>query len=66
MSAVTSERLLSSREVARIAGVSLSTVQHWTRLGRIRAIRVGRQGRYRFRESEVRRLLAGDAEEAAA
>jgi excisionase family DNA binding protein len=66
MSALTSERLLSSREVARIYGVSPETVQHWARLGRLRAIRVGRQGRYRFHESEVRRLLSIDGEEAAA
>lgn len=66
MTALTDERLLSSSEVARIAGVSLETVQHWARLGRLRAIRVGRQGRYRFPESEIRRLVAMDANEDAA
>jgi excisionase family DNA binding protein len=65
MSALTDERLLTSSEVARIVGVSLETVQHWARLGRLRAIRVGRQGRYRFPESEVRRLLSVGEEAAA-
>jgi excisionase family DNA binding protein len=58
MSAVTSERLFSSREVASRVGVSLSTVQHWVRVGRLRAVRIGDQGRYRIPESELRRLLS--------
>jgi excisionase family DNA binding protein len=67
MPALTDERLLTSFDVARIASVSLETVQHWARTGRLRAIRVGRKGRYRFPESEIRRLIAnGDDEEAAA
>jgi len=66
MTALTDERLLTSSEVARVAGVSLETVQSWARLGRLRAVRVGRQGRYRFPESELRRLLSGDGKEAAA
>ncbi|MGI8886360.1 MAG: helix-turn-helix domain-containing protein [Gaiellaceae bacterium] len=65
MSAVTSERLLSSREVAASFGVSLETVQHWVRVGRLRAIRVGPHGRYRFRESDVGRLFASTEEAAA-
>jgi excisionase family DNA binding protein len=65
MSAVTSERLLSSREVARIVGVSLETVQLWVRSGRLRAIRVGPHGRYRIRERDVEQLFASAEDEAA-
>jgi putative resolvase len=65
MSALTSKRLLTSSEVARVAGVSLETVQRWVRSGRLRAIRVGPHGRYRIRESDVSRLFAIDDEAAA-
>ncbi len=65
MSALTDERLLTTGDVARIAGVSLETVRRWTELGRIEAIRVGRHGRYRYRASEVRRLIFGDETERA-
>jgi excisionase family DNA binding protein len=66
MPALTDERLFTSSDVARIAGVSLETVQHWARTGRPRAIRVGRKGRYCFPESEIRRLIANGNERAAA
>lgn len=57
MTAIPSERLYSSREVARRVGVSLETVQGWARSGLIRAVRVGEQGRYRIPERELERLL---------
>ena len=66
MQAVTEERLLTSADVAKIAGVSPETVQRWAQLGDIRAIRVGRRGRYRFRASEIMRLLSSEREGTAA
>ena len=67
MPALTDEQLLTSSDVAQRYSVSQETVQIWARTGRLRAIRVGPKGRYRFPESELRRLLAtGDEEEAAA
>lgn len=66
MQALTEERLVTSDDVAKIAGVSAETVRRWAALGDIRAIRVGRRGRYRFRASEIQRLLESDREEVAA
>lgn len=65
MSTLTDERLMTTGDVARIAGVSVDTVRLWTQRGRLHAIRVGPHGRYRFRESEVRRLFASSQEDAA-
>ena len=66
MSALTEERLFSTAEVAERFGVSLETVQRWAALGNIASIRVGRQGRYRFRASEIQRLLSNERDEDAA
>jgi excisionase family DNA binding protein len=54
---------LSRSEVARLFGVSTSTVTRWARSGLIQALRTP-GGQYRFREDEVRRAVgrasAGD------
>ena len=50
------ERLLSTGEVAKIFGVSYTTVKKWAYSGKIRFIKT-LGGRYRYPESEVRRLL---------
>jgi excisionase family DNA binding protein len=45
--------------------VSLKTIQRWVRLGRLRAVLVGDQGRLRIPESELPRLPSIDYEAAA-
>jgi excisionase family DNA binding protein len=47
-------RLLSTGQVARLFGVSPSTVTRWARLGILNAIRTP-GGHYRFHEREARR-----------
>jgi excisionase family DNA binding protein len=54
---------LSRGEVARLFGVSVSTVTRWARTGVLKAVRTP-GGHYRFRAEEIRRAadrgLAGD------
>jgi len=50
------ERLLSTGEVAKIFGVSYTTVKKWAYSGKIKYFKTP-GGRYRYPESEVRRLL---------
>ncbi len=52
-----SERYLSTREFARVLGVSRVTVIKWIKAGRIVAYNV--HGRWRIPYSEVERLLRG-------
>ena len=54
-----SERLLTPGEVAALFRVDPKTVTRWAASGRISSIRTP-GGHRRFRESEVRALLAGD------
>lgn len=54
------ERLLTPGEVASLFRVDPKTVTRWAAAGRISSIRTP-GGHRRFRESEVRALLAGDA-----
>jgi len=49
--------LLSRTQVARLFGVSASTVTRWARRGLIRAVRTP-GGHYRFHADEVRRAAA--------
>jgi excisionase family DNA binding protein len=60
----TGDRLLTPGEVAALFRVDPKTVTRWAAAGRISSIRTP-GGHRRFRESEVRALLAG-AEGAAA
>ncbi len=54
---------LSRRDVARLFGVSVSTVTRWARTGLLRAVRTP-GGHYRFRADETRRAAnAGQPQE---
>ena len=55
------ERLLGSGEVAAIFRVDSKTVSRWAREGKLRPPIRTVGGHYRYRESEIRALLAGDA-----
>jgi excisionase family DNA binding protein len=57
------ERLLTPGEVASLFRVDPKTVTRWAASGRITSIRTP-GGHRRFRESEVRALLRGEAEPA--
>jgi len=59
------ERLLTPGEVASLFRVDPKTVTRWAAAGRISSIRTP-GGHRRFRESEVRALLRGEAAVAAA
>ena len=59
------ERLLTPGEVASLFRVDPKTVTRWAAAGRISSIRTP-GGHRRFRESEVRALLRGDANGATA
>ncbi len=54
-----SDRLLTPGEVATLFRVDPKTVTRWAAAGRISSIRTP-GGHRRFRESEVRSLLAGE------
>ena len=54
------ERLLTPGEVAALFRVDPKTVTRWAAFGRISSIRTP-GGHRRFRESEVRALLRGEA-----
>jgi excisionase family DNA binding protein len=57
----TGDRLLTPGEVAALFRVDPKTVTRWAAAGRISSIRTP-GGHRRFRESEVRALLDGEAE----
>jgi excisionase family DNA binding protein len=58
----TGDRLLTPGEVATIFRVDPKTVTRWAAAGRLHSIKTP-GGHRRFRESEVRALLAGDTTE---
>jgi excisionase family DNA binding protein len=58
------ERLLTPGEVAALFRVDPKTVTRWAAAGRISSIRTP-GGHRRFRESEVRALLAADGSDGA-
>ena len=60
MDASSNERLLTPGEVAALFRVDPKTVTRWAASGRISSIRTP-GGHRRFRESEVRALLRGEA-----
>ena len=51
-----SSELLTTRTVAKLLGVSQSTVERWIGLDRLKAIKLP-SGHYRIRRSEVDRIL---------
>jgi excisionase family DNA binding protein len=55
------EDLLTPAEVAAMFRVDPKTVTRWAQAGRLSSIRTP-GGHRRYRESEVRRLLAGDGQ----
>ncbi len=55
------DQLLTPREVADLFGVDPMTVRRWAAAGRIGSVRTP-GGHRRYRESEVRALLAGGAQ----
>ena len=57
----TGDRLLTPGEVAALFRVDPKTVTRWAAAGRISSIRTP-GGHRRFRESEVRALLEGEAD----
>ena len=59
---ITSESLLTPAEVATLFRVDPKTVTRWAKAGRISSIRT-LGGHRRYKESEVRALLAGDGEQ---
>jgi excisionase family DNA binding protein len=56
----TPDRLLTPAEVAELFRVDPKTVTRWAAAGRVGSIRTP-GGHRRFRESEIRALLAGEA-----
>ena len=56
------ERVLTVREVAERLRVTEESVRRWLRAGRIRGVMIGGQrSGYRIPESEVGRILRGEA-----
>lgn len=53
-------RFLSRKEVARLFGVSLSTVTRWARTGLIRSVRTP-GGHYRYLAADLARALPSNA-----
>jgi len=54
------ERLIRPSEVARLLGVSRSTVYRWFWEGRLRGVKLaGRKGTVRILESAIDQLIAG-------
>ena len=56
------ESLLTPAEVAAMFRVATETVRRWANAGKLDSVRNPGGGHYRFRESEVRALLAGTTE----
>jgi excisionase family DNA binding protein len=56
---IMNEKLLTPGEVARLLRVDPKTVTRWANQGRITRVRTP-GGHNRFRESEIRELLAGE------
>jgi excisionase family DNA binding protein len=54
--------LLTTSRVAKLLGVSQSTVERWIALDRLKAIKLP-SGHYRVRRSEVDRILSDEGSE---
>lgn len=57
------EHTLTTREVARLFRVNVKTPARWAKSGKLSAIRTPGGRDLRFRESEVRALLEGGADD---
>lgn len=55
--------LIGAREAGLLLGVHERTIKAWIRDGRIKAIRMGDTGHYRWRipRSEIERIVRGEA-----
>jgi excisionase family DNA binding protein len=56
---IATPRLLRAKEVARILGVRPRRVHELVQEGKLRAVRLGDLGWYRFDAQEVERLIGG-------
>ena len=52
------DRLLTSRQLARLLNVHINTIRRWNNKGAINAYRIGTRGDRRFDRDEVERFLA--------
>jgi excisionase family DNA binding protein len=58
MRAITFEKLLDSKEVAKILGMSKATVQRWAARGWLPSIKLpGGRGRFKFDPSDIETFL---------
>jgi excisionase family DNA binding protein len=55
--AMFNERPLSLREAAAALNVGHHTLRNWVHAGLVHAVRVGKAGHFKFRPSEIRRVL---------
>ena len=49
---IENRKLLTSREVADMLQIKETTIREWARIGKIRAVRVGRYWRFRLQDVE--------------
>ena len=59
MDYIVSPRLLRAKEVARIIGVRPRRVRELVQEGKLRSVRLGDAGWYRFDPRDVERLISG-------
>ena len=52
------DRLLTSRQLARLLNVHINTIRRWNNQGIINAYRIGSRGDRRFDRDEIERFLA--------
>jgi excisionase family DNA binding protein len=52
------DRMLTSRQLARLLNVHINTVRRWNNQGMINAYRIGTRGDRRFDRDEIERFLA--------
>ncbi len=60
MNATTAPLLLGTRQVAALLGVSTWRVRELVTDGTLTPVRLGENGRFRFRRSDIERLVAGE------
>ncbi len=52
------DRMLTSRQLARLLNVHINTIRRWNNQGMINAYRIGTRGDRRFDRDEIERFLA--------